>query len=48
MANTNGGIILLGIDEVDNELIITGVESVDNVIKDFWSILNGEKVNKNR
>lgn len=47
MANTNGGIILLGIDEVDNELIITGVESVDKVIKDFWSILNGEKVNKN-
>ena len=36
-----------GIDEVDNELIITGVENVDKVIKDFWSILNGEKVNKN-
>ena len=47
MANTNGGIILLGIDEVDNELIITGVENVDKVIKDFWSTLNGEKVNKN-
>ena len=44
MANTNGGIILLGIDEVDNELIITGVENVDKVIKDFWSTLNGEKV----
>ena len=43
MANTNGGIILLGIDEVDNELIITGVENVDKVIKDFWSTLNGEK-----
>ena len=42
-----GGIILLGIDEVDNELIITGVENVDKVIKDFWSTLNGEKVNKN-
>ena len=39
-----GGIILLGIDEVDNELIITGVENVDKVIKDFWSTLNGEKV----
>ena len=47
MAITNGGIILLGIDEVDNELIITGVENVDKVIKDFWSTLNGEKVNKN-
>ena len=47
MANTNGGIILLGIDEVDNELIITGVENVDKVIKDFWSTLNGEKINKN-
>ena len=45
--STNGGIILLGIDEGDNELIITGVENVDKVIKDFWSILNGEKVNKN-
>ena len=42
-----GGIILLGIDEVDNELIITGVENVDKVIKDFWSTLNGEKINKN-
>ena len=35
MANTNGGIILLGIDEVDNELIITELKNVDKVIKDF-------------
>ena len=47
MANTNGGIILLGVDEIDNELIVTGVENVDKVIKDFWSTLNGNKVNKN-
>lgn len=47
MANSNGGLILLGVDEIDNELIITGVENTDKIIKDFWSILNGEKVNKN-
>jgi len=47
MANTNGGLILLGVDEIDNELIVTGVENVDKVIKDFWSVLNGEKINRN-
>ncbi|WP_434798719.1 ATP-binding protein [Terrisporobacter vanillatitrophus] len=47
MANTNGGLIILGVDELNHELVITGVENADKIIKDFWSILNGEKVNRN-
>lgn len=47
MANTNGGLIILGVDELNHELVVTGVENADKIIKDFWSILNGEKVNRN-
>lgn len=50
MANTNGGTIVLGIEErfdKDEKFDISGVESVEKMLKDFWSTINGNKVNKN-
>lgn len=50
MANTNGGTIVLGIEErfdKDERFDISGVESVEKMLKDFWSTINGNKVNKN-
>lgn len=50
MANTNGGTIVLGIEEKFNEeenFCISGVESVEKMLKDFWSTINGNKVSKN-
>lgn len=51
-ANTNGGLILLGVDENakgnGNRFSITGVENADKICKDLWNILNNkEKVNVN-
>ena len=52
-ANTNGGIILLGVEEykdainIDERFVISGVEDADKIIKDFWSTMNGEKVSTN-
>ncbi len=46
-ANTNGGTIYLGIDE-GNPNIIVGVEKINEIKKDFFTILNNpQKVNKN-
>ena len=50
MANTNGGTIVLGVEErfdTDEKFDISGVESVEKMLKDFWSTINGNKVNKN-
>ena len=50
MANTNGGTIVLGVEErfdKDEKFDISGVESVEKMLKDFWSTINGNKVSKN-
>lgn len=50
MANTNGGTIVLGVEErfdKDEKFDISGIESVEKMLKDFWSTINGNKVNKN-
>ena len=50
MANPNGGTIVLGVEErfdKDEKFDISGVESVEKMLKDFWSTINGNKVNKN-
>lgn len=49
MANTNGGIIILGIKEIQKEerFEVQGVKNVDKRIKDFWNTINSSKVNKN-
>ena len=50
-ANTDGGIILLGIDEVkvNNgvQYEITGVSDADKLVKEFWSTINSTKVSVN-
>jgi len=51
-SNTNGGTILLGVDENvkgnGNRFSISGVENADKICKDLWNILNNkEKVNVN-
>lgn len=52
-ANTIGGVILLGVEEVKNsdalfsEYKISGVKDADKLIKDFWNTINSDKVNCN-
>ena len=52
-ANTNGGTIILGVQEDKNAIsqknrfIITGVENPIKLIEDFWNTINGNKVNEN-
>ena len=53
-ANTNGGIILLGVaenmdvEEIPGRFEIAGVEDADKIRKDFWNTINSrEKVNVN-
>lgn len=48
-ANTEGGIILLGVDErEDHSLVVTGVDDVHKVKTDFWNQINNpQKVNVN-
>ncbi|MDR2406741.1 MAG: ATP-binding protein [Bacteroidales bacterium] len=47
-ANTNGGVILLGISEEDNVLRITGVQDASKKIQDIWNTLNNrQKVSAN-
>lgn len=49
-ANTNGGYILLGIEEnlnavkAEDRFIICGVKKASQIQKDFWNIINSEKV----
>lgn len=50
-ANTDGGTIILGVEEVtDSETLcsnyhIIGVDNIEHIIKDFWNTINGDKVN---
>ena len=39
-ANTEGGVILLGVSEIDEKLVITGVKDVQKKIKLIWDTLN--------
>ena len=43
-ANTDGGIILLGVDEKENHtLVVTGVEDVHKMKADFWNVINNKQ-----
>ena len=43
-ANTDGGIILLGVDEKeDHTLMATGVEDVHKMKADFWNVINNKQ-----
>ena len=50
-ANTNGGSIILGIEEDlqatnwDDRFNILGVKAPENIVKDFWNTINSDKVN---
>ena len=48
-ANTEGGIILLGVDEKkDGSFKVSGVQNADQILKDFWNMVNNrQKVNVN-
>ncbi len=49
LANTNGGIVVLGVrEEDDRSLTPVGLMSVDRVLTDFWNTINNStKVNRN-
>ncbi|GAA0077258.1 putative DNA binding domain-containing protein [Clostridium sp. CTA-5] len=49
MANTNGGIIILGIKENKSKgtFEVQGIKNVDKRIQDFWNTINGSKTNRN-
>lgn len=51
-ANTNGGVIVLGIKEVkkakkEERFIIQGIKNTQAQVNDFWNTINGNKVNVN-
>lgn len=48
-ANTDGGIILLGVDEKDNHSFeVVGVEDSHKIITDFWNVINNpQKISVN-
>ena len=48
-ANTNGGVILLGVEEsIDKKLSIAGLNDPEKLVADFWSTINNsQKVNLN-
>ena len=48
-ANTDGGMILLGVAETETgDFLVTGLEQVDRVLDDFWNQLNNpQKVSRN-
>ena len=47
-ANTDGGVILLGVKEVDHRFSIAGVPKAATLIKRFWDgVNNREKVSVN-
>ncbi len=48
-ANTEGGVILLGVEEhEDGSLAVSGIERADQVVEDLWSQLNNpQKVSAN-
>lgn len=39
-ANTNGGIILLGIEQKGYNFFVRGVQEVGKILREFWSIIN--------
>ena len=49
MANTDGGMILLGIkeDKATQKLSISGVKNAKKRVKEFWDTINSSKVNVN-
>ena len=47
-ANTGGGVILLGVSELNNQLVVSGVKEAQNKIKNIWDILNNrQKISTN-
>ena len=50
-ANTNGGTIVLGVEEDlhadnwDDRFCVLGVRNPENIVKDFWNTINSDKVN---
>lgn len=50
-ANTNGGTIILGVEEDlqadnwDDRFSVLGVHNPENIVKDFWNTINSDKVN---
>jgi predicted HTH transcriptional regulator len=42
-ANSDGGVILLGVSEINKKLVITGVTGVTQKIQDIWNQLNNRK-----
>lgn len=47
-ANTAGGAILLGVDENDGQLTVSGVSDASKIIKDIWDNLNNpQKISSN-
>ena len=52
-ANTDGGVILLGVEEVKNDgvnssrLVVTGVSDAAKLQKEFWDTINSDKVSVN-
>lgn len=48
-ANTDGGIILLGVDEKDDHSFeVVGVEDSHKIITDFWNVINNpQKISVN-
>ena len=52
-ANTDGGVIVLGIKEVkkanlsEDRFIVQGIKNAQSQINDFWNTINGNKVNVN-
>ena len=49
MANTDGGIILLGVEELDDgHFLPHNIENPQKLLKDFWNTINNrQKVSKN-
>ncbi len=48
MANTDGGIIVLGVDQRGNSFVATGLDDPDRMKKNFWDTINNRgKVSQN-
>jgi predicted HTH transcriptional regulator len=47
-ANTNGGVILLGVEENDDKTLnVRGLGNPEKFVNDFWNTVNSDKVNIN-
>jgi len=47
-ANTDGGIIVLGVKESKSKRVVLGVKHVDSILRDFWNtVMNKGKVSYN-